>query len=228
MTGFWDALPTQRLMVDSSLWSARLHSLKEDMARVESYVDLYHVDVTDAHFAPGLLFFPDLVAALRPFTQKPIHVHLMVESPLALIDDFAAAGANLITIHAENGDHIAPSFERMRALNVHAGLAIQLETPLEAVLPWLDQIILVTLMGTKLGIKGIDLDPSQIGRISTMRVLLNERGLSESIKIANDGGNRKHTIPSMRAAGVDAVVPGSLIFGSTDLDETFAWLHGLT
>ncbi len=227
MSHFWDTLPTHRLLVDGSLWSARLHSLREDMARVENYVDLYHIDVTDAHFAPGLLFFPDLVAALRPFTPKPIHVHLMVENPLTLIDDFAAAGANLITLHAENGAHIAPCFERLRALGVHAGLAIQLETPLDAVLPWLDDIILVTLMGTKLGIKGIDLDPSQLGRITTMREMLTARALTDRIKIANDGGNRRHTIPAMRAAGVDAVVPGSLIFGSSDLNETFNWLHGL-
>lgn len=227
MTTFWNSFPSNRLLAEVSLWSARLHSLKEDMARVEPYVDLYHIDVTDAHFAPGLIFFPDLVAALRPLSPKPFHVHLMVENPLSLIDDFASAGANIITIHAENGDQIEPALNRIHEHGLLAGLALQLSTPPEAVLPHLDHLSIVTMMSTLLGIKGVGLDDSALPRIRAMRALLHERGCEDRVKIANDGGNRAHTVPLIRAAGADTIVPGSLVFGSSNLAETFAWLHSL-
>ena len=95
------SLPSHHLLIDVSLWSANLSELGAEVKQVEPYADLFHLDVSDAHFVPGLLFFPDLVAALRPLTCIPFHVHLMTEHPLSLIDSFVDAGANLITVHAE-------------------------------------------------------------------------------------------------------------------------------
>ncbi|MGE5222074.1 MAG: D-allulose-6-phosphate 3-epimerase, partial [Omnitrophica WOR_2 bacterium] len=94
--------PGERLLADASLWSADFTRLGDEIRRVDGYADLYHFDVSDAHFVPGLLFFPDLVAALRPLTRKPFHVHLMADNPLSLIDDFVNAGADRITIHYGN------------------------------------------------------------------------------------------------------------------------------
>ncbi len=90
-------IPGDRFTAEFSLWSADLTRLGDDIRRTESVADLYHIDVADAHFVPGLLFFPDLVAALRPLTTRPFHLQLMVRDPAALIDDFVAAGADLIT-----------------------------------------------------------------------------------------------------------------------------------
>ncbi|MBC7870406.1 MAG: D-allulose-6-phosphate 3-epimerase, partial [Chitinophagaceae bacterium] len=169
MTHFWTPFPQNRVLAEISLWSAQLASLKDDLTRIDPYTDIYHIDVSDAHFVPGLLFFPDLVAALRPLTNKPFHVHLMVDNPAALIDDFAKAGANLITIHAENGPLVPDALAKIRALGLSAGLALQLETAPEAAAPYFDQLDLIVMMGTKLGIKGVGLDSQACPRITAMQ-----------------------------------------------------------
>ena len=104
--GWLDVLPSNRLLAEFSLWSANLTRLADEIARVDAYVDIYHIDVADGHFTPALLFFPDLTAVVRKHTAKPLHVHLMVTDDIlqSQIEQFAEAGADLITIHAENRD----------------------------------------------------------------------------------------------------------------------------
>src|SRR5215472_6752241 len=99
-----DNLPSRRLIAEFSVWSADLLRLHEELIRIEPYADALHVDVADGHFAPALLFFPDLVRAIRRATTLPIHVHLMTANSVLLpqIDQFAEAGADLISIHLEN------------------------------------------------------------------------------------------------------------------------------
>lgn len=223
-------LPTHRLLVDLSLWSADLTNLHAAIARTEPFVDLYHLDVADAHFVPTLLFFPDLVAALRPLTTKPFHVHLMVDDPLTLVEPFVDAGADLITVHAEHpgGDaRVRDALHAIDASGAQAGVALQLETPLEAALPYLEQVGAVVLLGTRLGVKGQDLAPEACPRIAQLRAWRHERQLDERVKIIADGGIRAHTVPQLRAAGADAIVPGSLVFQSENLAETVGWLHAL-
>lgn len=223
---FWQTLPTHRLLADYSLWSADLANLAASIAQTAPYADLYHLDVADAHFVPGLLFFPDLVAALRGLTTKPFHVHLMTAQPQQLIDDFATAGADLITIHAENAA-VAPTLAQIKRAGKRAGLAVQLDTPIAAIEPYLDQLDLVVMMGTRLGIKGVGLDDRAYGRISQVKALIADRGRSDQVKVAADGGIREQTVPSLRAAGADLITPGSLVFKSTDLAQTTRWLHSL-
>jgi ribulose-phosphate 3-epimerase len=224
---FWDNLPCERLMIDASVWSADLARLADDFRRVEGFVDLYHFDVSDAHFVPGLLFFPDLVASLRPLTPRPFHVHLMAEDPLALIDDFAHAGADLITVHCDLGPAAAPAIRRIREVGVQAGLGFGLDAAPERVLPFLEQISLVLLMGTPMGVKGQGLSSLACPRIERMRALLEAHGMAGKIKIEADGGIRTDTAPALRTAGVDLLVPGSLLFKSKDLPGTAGWLRGL-
>src|SRR5579872_6582832 len=104
----WQEMPHTRLLTDVSLWSADLANLAAAIDRFNHFADSFHLDVADAHFAPSLLFFPDLVRALRPLTVRPFHVHLMVERPSALVPDFVDAGADALTVHAEAG---APEVE---------------------------------------------------------------------------------------------------------------------
>jgi len=224
---FWENLPQQRLLVDVSLWSANLAQLGTEIERMELYADLFHIDVADAHFVPGLLFFPDLVATLRPFTRKPFHVHLMTERPLTLIEAFVEAGADLITVHYENGNAVPTVIEAIQASNCAVGVALDLDTPPAAVAPYLHQIDLVLLMGTRLGVKGQDLAPTACERIQAVRRLIHRYGRADAVKIGADGGIRRHTVPQLRAAGVDSIVPGSLVFGAPDVAQTFTWLHEL-
>jgi ribulose-phosphate 3-epimerase len=226
MDDFWRRFPADRLIPELSLWSADLPRLADEFARMDPYAGMYHFDVADGHFVPEMLFFPDLVAQLRPLTEKPFHVHLMTDNPLAWIGPFADAGADLITVHHENDD-VREALAAIHAAGVVAGLAIQLETPVEAAGPFFDEVAIITLMGTRLGIKGVGLDESAPGRIRALQTVLRERGLTGRIRVAADGGIREHTVPMLRAAGADTVVMGSLAFKAPDLAGRFAWLAGL-
>ncbi len=220
------SLPTNRLLLDFSLWSADLTRLADEVQRTEPYADLYHLDVADAHFVPGLLFFPDLIAALRPLTPRPFHVHLMAERPERLVDDFVAAGADILTVHLELGPPVADCLRRIRDAGRRAGLAVTLDTPVEAVRHYLPQVDVIVLMGTALGVKGADLSPAAAPRLRALRALLAAAGATH-IRVFADGGIRRHTVPALRVAGADGIVPGSLVFQSESLAETVAWLHGL-
>ena len=105
MTLFLDTLPRTRLLAEVSLWSADLLNLERDMARIAPYGDILHVDVADARFTPGFLFFPDLVARIADVAQAPVHVHLMTQGDIVVDQarQFAEAGADLVTVHAETG-----------------------------------------------------------------------------------------------------------------------------
>ena len=222
----YSSLPKDRLLLDFSLWSADLTRLADAVQRTEPYADLYHLDVADAHFVPGLLFFPDLVAALRPLTSRPFHVHLMAEQPARLIDDFVTAGADILTVHLELGPPVADCLRQIRDAGCRAGLAVGLATPIEAVRHYVAGVDVIVVMGTDLGIKGADLSPDVAPRLRALRALLRAAG-ADDVKVFADGGIRRHTVAALRTAGADGIVPGSLVFGSEDLAQTVAWLHSL-
>ena len=223
----WSRYPGEGLLIEGSLWSADHAHFAREMERIDPFVDMYHVDVSDDHFVPGLLFFPDLLASLRPLTRRPFHVHLMVENPRRLIDDFARAGADLITVHCENGPLVSESLRQIRENKAAPGIALGLQAPVEALTPHLSEVDLVLLMGTPMGIKGIDLSPGAADRIRSLRHLLADRGVLESVKIVADGGIRAGTVEALRAAGADILVAGSLLFKSTDRAATSTWLRAL-
>jgi ribulose-phosphate 3-epimerase len=220
-------LPTDHLIAEFSVWSADLIRLADDMARIRPHADILHIDVADGVFAPSFLFFPDLVARIRDVSDLPIHVHLMVDDAVLLsqIDQFAEAGADLISLHAENDALAASALDRIAAHGVKAGMVLRVETPVERAKPWLQRIDMLTLLGTAIGVKGQGLDPSATTRLQTAAGLIAESG--RRIVLAADGGIRDTTVPLLRAAGAETVVLGSLAFGAADLAARMAWLRGL-
>ena len=225
--GWISALPQHRLMGEFSMWSADLTSLAADLTRIGAHADILHIDVADGHFAPALLFFPDLVAQMRALTLVPIHVHLMVTDAvlLAQIEQFAEAGADLISIHVENGAVADLAFDRIAALGLAAGMVLRVETPVAQAAPWLDRLQWLTLLGTAIGVKGQGLNPSAPARLHEAGALI--AGTGRRIVLAADGGIRDTTVPLLRAAGAETVVLGSLAFGAPDLAERMRWLHEL-
>ncbi|HEY2011903.1 MAG TPA: ribulose-phosphate 3-epimerase [Bryobacteraceae bacterium] len=225
-TSGWRDLPRTRLLADVSLWSADLANLAAGIDRMGPFADSFHLDVSDAHFTPSLLFFPDLVRALRPLTERPFHVHLMVERPTALIADFAASGADVITVHVETGEaEAAAAIQAIRRAGRSAGLALRLDTPVARSEPYLDRIDALLLLGTVPGLKGADLAPEACDRLRSAAALLGDR--RGWIRLVADGGIRSHTVPLLRRAGADVIVPGSLVFQSKDLVEIFTQLRAL-
>ena len=222
----WQDLPRTRLLADVSLWSADLANLAAGIERVEPFADSFHLDVSDAHFVPSLLFFPDLVRALRPLTKRPFHIHLMVERPTTLVEDFVASGADVITIHAETGQSEASAaIQAILGAGRSAGLALRLDTPIAAAEPYLDRIDTLLLLGTSPGVKGQDLAQEACGRLASAVSVLGER--RARVRLVADGGIRSHTVPLLRRAGADVIVPGSLVFQSQNVAETFSWLRAL-
>jgi ribulose-phosphate 3-epimerase len=223
------ALPRDRLVCEFSLWSADLANMASELKRIEPYVDLHHIDVADARFAPGFLFFPDFVARIAQLTAKPIHVHLMVEAEIveAQTRQFIAAGADLITVHAENGDAGLRAARLSRELGAEAGVVLRLETPVGEIVPFLPHVSFVTLLGTSIGVKGQSLSNKACDRLVEARQLMREAGKEARIHLAADGGIRDNTVPALRAAGADTVVLGSLAFGDPDLAGRIEWLRKL-
>ncbi len=220
------ALPQNRLLAEYSMWSANLIRLADDLDRITPFADILHIDVADGHFAPALLFFPDLVAGLRARTALPIHVHLMVDDAVLIsqIDQFAEAGADLISLHVENANAGA-GLERIAALGLKAGMVLRVETPVARAAPWVGQLDMLTLLGTAIGVKGQGLDPTAGARLGEAAALIADAG--RRVVLAADGGIRDTTVPLLRHAGAETVVMGSLAFGAPDLAERMAWLHGL-
>jgi ribulose-phosphate 3-epimerase len=222
----WPDLPHTRLLADVSLWSADLANLAAGIDRVDPFADSFHLDVSDAHFTRSLLFFPDLVRALRPLTKRPFHIHLMVERPTTLIEEFVASGADLITVHAEAGESEAvAAIQAILRAGRSAGLALRLDTPVAACQPYLDRIDALLLLGTAPGVKGGDPAPEACHRLACAASILGER--RAGTRLIADGGIRSHTVPLLRRAGADVIVPGSLVFQSQNLVETFARLRAL-
>ncbi|PKP75968.1 MAG: D-allulose-6-phosphate 3-epimerase [Alphaproteobacteria bacterium HGW-Alphaproteobacteria-6] len=220
------ALPTDRLMAEYSLWSADLINMGAEIARVEPHVDLFHIDVADGQFSPALLFFPDLVTACRKRTAKPFHVHLMTTDEILpeQIRQFAEAGADLISIHAENAN-ADQALALIHDLGLLSGVVLQLQTPVARAARWLDRISMLTLLGTRIGIKGQGLDPQAEPRLTQARALIGEAAHPQRIILAADGGIREHTVPGLARAGAETIVMGSLAFNAPDLDARMAWVH---
>jgi len=220
-------LPTDRLIAEYSMWSADLIRLADDVVRIDGHADILHIDVADGHFAPALLFFPDLVAKLRGATDIPIHVHLMVADAVLVsqVEQFADAGADLISIHAENTSVANEALAVIKARKLASGIVLRVETPVAACKPYLDRVDFLTLLGTAIGVKGQGLDPAATDRLLEAKALIWDSG--RRIVLAADGGIREHTVPELRAAGAETVVLGSLAFGAEDLPARMKWLHGL-
>jgi ribulose-phosphate 3-epimerase len=219
-------LPRTRLLAEYSMWSADLTRLADDLVRIAPHADILHVDVADGHFAPALLFFPDLVARLREQTATPIHVHLMVADAIlvAQIDQFAEAGADLISLHVENAN-AEEGLARIHHHGINAGMVLRVETSMDRVTPWLKRLDMLTLLGTAIGVKGQGLDPTATARLQRAAELIAASG--RRIVLAADGGIRDTTVPLLRQAGAETVVMGSLAFGAPDLAARMRWLHGL-
>lgn len=219
-------LPQDRLIAEYSVWSADLVRLADDMARIRPHADVLHIDVADGVFAPAFLFFPDLVARIRDVSDLPIHVHLMVDDAVLLsqIDQFAEAGADLISLHAENANAGA-GLDRIAAHGVKTGMVLRVETPVDRAALWVGRLDFLTLLGTAIGVKGQGLDPTAPDRLKQAGALIAASG--RRVVLAADGGIRDTTVPLLRGAGAETVVLGSLAFGAPDLAARMAWLRDL-
>jgi ribulose-phosphate 3-epimerase len=201
------------LKLAPSILSADFSRLGEEVARVAPVADLLHVDVMDGHFVPNLTLGPPIVASLRPVTDLFLDVHLMVDNPAVLLGDFAKAGADRCIVHIELGDP-RPLFDELRSLGIGVGLVLNPETPVDDVLPHLDDIDLLLVMSVHPGFGGQAFIPGVLDKVAVARREIDARGLTVQIEI--DGGINAETAPLAARAGVDILVAGSAVFHAAD------------
>ena len=209
------------LKCSTSLWSADLANLAAEIRRVEPFSERFHLDVADGHYVPNLLFFPDLVKALRRHTRVPFEVHLMVKDPLEWIDPFIEAGADGVIFCFDSTPDPTAVLSKIKAKGKAAGISLAISEPVDLLEPFWDQLDVVTIIGTALGIKGASMDSSIPNKIREARRIISERKLSAEIEA--DGGIRRETVPLLKAAGADYIVPGSLMF-KEDPEGMREWL----
>ena len=177
--------------------------------------DWLHLDIMDGHFVPNLTFGPPIVAAIRKITKLPLDVHLMVTNPAALVDAFAAAGADWLTVHVETEPHLHRLVTHIRELGVRPAVVLNPATPLSSLEEILPEVDMVLVMSVNPGFGGQKFIPSSIDKIRRLKKQI--MAVNREVLIEVDGGINAVTSPLVREAGAEVLVAGSAVFGSDDL-----------
>jgi len=202
-----------------SILSADFTRLGEEIKDVEKAgADYIHIDVMDGHFVPNITIGPMIVKAARRVTDLPLDVHLMISEPDYFIEDFAEAGASIITVHAETLKHIHRTIHLIRDKGVRPGVVLNPATPLGVLEYVLDQLDIVLLMTVNPGFEAQKFIPEVIPKIRRLRKMVNDLDLNLEIEV--DGGIDPETIGRVSSAGADVFVAGSAIYYSQDYTET--------
>ena len=206
--------------ISASILNADFGRLGEEVRRADrGGVDSIHLDVMDGHFVDNLTMGPVVVEALRAHTRLPFHSHLMIEHPLAYAERFADAGSDVVVFHVEAGDDTAAVIDAIEAAGCRPGIALNPETPADAVLPYLDRVDLVLVMTVHPGWGGQSFIREVLPKLRQLRDAADRTG--RMVEVGVDGGVNLETVALASDAGADLLVTGSALYGADgDLTAT--------
>lgn len=212
------------IKIAPSVLSADYANMGQAVARLADWkADYVHFDVMDGSFVPAITFGHGLCKALRPYTELPIDVHLMVEHPETQIEAFAEAGANIITIHVEADRHAHRTIQRIHSLGCRAGVVINPGTPALMAEPLLEMCDIILVMSVNPGAGGQKFIPAILPKLRALRQWAQERGLTYEIEV--DGGINPETARLCKEAGADVLVAGNSVFSAADPAEMIRLLR---